>query len=170
MMSGILDQLENPTFASRIVLDTLLHGITVRLIAEAPPSRGGEQRRPFDIARRLRRVRDFIDANLAPTSNGGPRSVAGSSRFHFSRAFRTRRGFPLPLFDPPPDRCRKSSVAVDMLSIAEIANQCGFNSQAQFHGNVPRVFEQVRRFPPRALYGAEGKVAGILRSATLYCS
>lgn len=143
MMSGMLDQLETPTFGSRLVLDTLLHSLIVRLLSECSTLSEASGLAPHSISpRRLQRVLDFIESNLgADIELGDLASVAGSSRFHFSRAFRDATGF-------PPYRylihrridAAKTLLLQDTLSISQIAQHCGFNSQSQFAAMFRRVF------------------------------
>jgi AraC family transcriptional regulator len=143
LMGGMLDELEAPTFASRLVLDTLLHGLIVRLLSECSSLSAGSSPAPHAMSpRRLRRVLEFIDSNLGTNIElEDLASVAGSSRFHFSRAFRDATGF-------PPYRylihrridAAKTLLLQDALSIAQIAEQCGFNSQSQFAAMFRRVF------------------------------
>lgn len=143
MMSGMLDQIETPTFGSRLVLDTLLHSLIVRLISECSTLSEAGSLAPHSISpRRLRRVLDFIDSHLGTDIElADLASVAGSSRFHFSRAFRDATGF-------PPYRylihrridAAKTLLLQDTLSIAQISEQCGFNSQNQFSAMFRRVF------------------------------
>jgi AraC family transcriptional regulator len=143
MMRGMLDQVETPTFGSRLVLDTLLHSLIVRLISECSTLSEASSFAPHAISpRRLRRVLDFIDSNLGTDIElRDLASVAGSSRFHFSRAFRDATGF-------PPYRflihrridAAKILLLQDTLSISQIAVQCGFNSQSQFAAMFRRVF------------------------------
>jgi AraC family transcriptional regulator len=143
MMSGMVEQVETPSFASRLVLDTLLHGLIVRLVSECSTLSEASSFAPHSISpRRLRRVLDFIDSNLGTDLElADLASVAGSSRFHFSRAFRDATGF-------PPYRflihrrieAAKTLLLQDTLSIDQIAGQCGFNSQNQFSAMFRRVF------------------------------
>jgi AraC family transcriptional regulator len=143
IMRGMLDQLETPAFGSRLVLDTLLHSLTVRLIAECSTLSQETGLAPHSISpRRLRRVLDFMESNLGTDIElGDLASVAGSSRFHFSRAFREATGF-------PPYRYlihRRIDAATtllreDELSISQIAEECGFNSQRQFSTMFRQVF------------------------------
>lgn len=143
LISGMLDQLQSPIYGSRLVLDSLLHSVIVRLIAECSTLSETSSLAPYSISpTRLRRVLDFIESNLATDINlGDLASVAGSSRFHFSRAFRNATGL-------PPYRylihrridAAKSLLLRDELSIAEIAQQCGFNSQSQFSAMFRQVF------------------------------
>lgn len=150
IMRGMLDQLQTPAFGSRLVLDTLLHSLTVRLIAECSTLSQETGLAPHSISpRRLRRVLDFMESNLgADLKLDDLESVAGSSRFHFSRAFREATGL-------PPYRylihrrinAAKNMLLQDGIPISEIAEQCGFNSQNQFAAMFRRVFgTSPRRF------------------------
>ncbi len=150
MLTGMLEQLARPVFGSRLVLDTLLHSLIVQLISECSTLSQADSLAPHAISpRRLRRVLDFIDSNLG-TDLGldDLASVAGSSRFHFSRTFRDATGF-------PPYRylihrrvdAAKTLLLQDKLSISQIAKQCGFNSQSQFAAMFRRVLgTSPRRF------------------------
>jgi AraC family transcriptional regulator len=143
MVIGMLEQIEAPTFGSRLVLDTLLHGLIVRVLSECSTLADSSSLAPHTISpRRLRRVLDFIESNLASDiALDDLASVAGSSRFHFSRAFRDATGF-------PPYRylihrridAAKTLLLEDALSIPEIAEQCGFNSRSQFAAMFRQVF------------------------------
>jgi AraC family transcriptional regulator len=143
MMTGMLEQVEVPAFGSRMVLDTLLHSLIVQLISECSTLSQASSPAPHAISpRRLRRVLDFIDSNLhSDVGLEDLASVAGSSRFHFSRAFRDATGF-------PPYRylihrrvdAAKTLLLEDKLAISQIAEQCGFNSQSQFAAMFRRVF------------------------------
>ncbi|MEO7177568.1 MAG: AraC family transcriptional regulator, partial [Allosphingosinicella sp.] len=126
---------EHPTFGSRLVLDSLLHSINVQLISECSTLSSETGRAPHAISpRRLRRVLDFIETNLATDLElEDLAAVAGSSRFHFSRAFKDATGL-------PPYRylinrrivAAKSLLLRGDLSIEDIARQCGFASRSQF--------------------------------------
>jgi AraC family transcriptional regulator len=142
LMSGLLDELETPTVASRLLLDTLFHAITVRVLSECSTlSKVSSSARHTISPRRLRRVLDYIDSHLS-TDIGlqDLAAVAGSSRFHFSRAFRDATG-------TPPYRyliqrrvdAAKSLLLQDALSISQVAENCGFNSRSQFATMFKRV-------------------------------
>jgi AraC family transcriptional regulator len=143
IISGMLDEVEAPGFSSRLVLDTLLHCLTVQLLSECSTLSDGTSLAHHAISpRRLRRVIDFIESHLAEDiALEDLASVAGSSRFHFSRAFREATGF-------PPYRflihrridAAKTLLLQDTLTIAQVAEQCGFNSQSQFSAMFRRVF------------------------------
>ncbi len=143
IMMAMMQQLQAPAFSSRLVLDTLLHSLIVRLLSKYSTLCAQSDFAPYAIApRRLRRVLDFIESNLAEDIElEDLASVAGSSRFHFSRAFREATGF-------PPYRyliqrridAAKTLLLADDLSVGEIAHQCGFHSRSQFAVMFRRVF------------------------------
>jgi AraC family transcriptional regulator len=143
MLKGMLEQVEHPSFSSRLVLDTLLHSVIVHLLSACSTLSAESTFAQHTMSpRRLRRVLDFIESNLATDIElEDLASVAGSSRFHFSRAFRDATGF-------PPYRylihrridAAKTMLLEDELSIAEIAQQCGFKSRSQFAVMFRRVF------------------------------
>jgi len=134
LMSGLVAQLQIPSFASRLLLDTLLHNLVVQLLSESSTLTGSSRPARHSIApRRLRRVFEYIETNLASEiALDDLASVAGSSRYHFARAFRDATGL-------PPYRyvvhrrvdAAKGLLIKDRLSVAEVAKRCGFNSAAQ---------------------------------------
>ncbi len=142
MIGGMLDELENPNFGSRLVLDTLLHSVIVGLLSGCSTLSGTSSPACHAISpRRLRRVLEFIESNLsADIELENLASVAGCSRFHFSRAFRFATGI-------PPYRyvihrrinAAKALLLLDTLSISQISERCGFNSQTQFTAMFKRV-------------------------------
>ena len=131
----MLGQLARPGFASRIALDALQQAFVVQLLGECSTLTEGTAPARHSLApRRLRRVLDFIEANLADEIELDDLAiVAGSSRFHFSRAFRDATGF-------PPYRylvqrrihAAKEFLLESQLPISAISEQCGFKSSAQF--------------------------------------
>lgn len=132
---AMLAQIEVPGFASRLLLDTLLQTFIVQLLCEDSTLGATTRSAPHSLApRRLQRVLDFVEANLADEIElDDLASVAGSSRYHFSRAFRDATGFPpyRYLVQRRIDAARALLLEGD-LPIAEIAMQCGFKSAGQF--------------------------------------
>lgn len=143
LLKGMLAQIEAPGFSSRLVLDSLLQSFVIQLICEGSTIAKVTRAAPHSLApRRLRRVLDFIEANLADDLElDDLASVAGSSRFHFSRAFRDATGF-------PPYRylvhrridAAKTMLLEDSLSIEQVAVQCGFKSVGQFSVMFKQMF------------------------------
>lgn len=140
---AMLDEVRAPTFASRLTLDTLLHTLIVRLLCQCSTLAVGGAAATYKLApRRLQRVLEYMDANLGREIElDDLAGAAGSSRYHFSRAFREATGY-------PPYRylirrridAAKTLLLQDTLSIADVAQQCGFNSKSQFSAMFRRVF------------------------------
>ncbi len=140
---GMLAQIESPGFASRLLLDTLLQSFIVQLLSESSTLAATTRAAQHSLApRRLKRVLDFIEANLADDIELEQlAALAGSSRYHFSRSFRDATGV-------PPYRYliqRRLEVAKTLLlqeefSIAQVSARCGFNSSAQFAVMFKQVF------------------------------
>ncbi len=143
LFRGMLAQIESPGFASRLLLDTLLQSFIVQLLSESSTLAAATRAAPHSLApRRLQRVLDFIEANLADDIELEQlAAVAGSSRYHFSRSFRNATGF-------PPYRyliqrrieVAKAMLLEDELSLEKISAQCGFKSSAQFAVIFKQVF------------------------------
>ncbi len=143
LLIAMTDEVEAPGLAACLVLDTLFQNFLVQLVSRHSSLGIASAAAPHSLApRRLRRVLDFVEANLADDiALADLASVAGSSRFHFSRAFRDATGF-------PPYRYlvqRRIAVAkdlllADVLTTEEIAAQCGFRSTAQFAAMFKQVF------------------------------
>lgn len=143
LLIGMMAQIEAPGFSSRLVLDSLLQSFIIQLICESSTIAAVTRSAPHSLApRRLRRVLDFIDENLADDIElDDLASVAGSSRFHFARAFRDATGFPpyRYLVHRRIDSAKTLLVQGD-LSIEQVAAQCGFKSSAQFAVMFKQVF------------------------------
>jgi AraC family transcriptional regulator len=116
--------------SGRLYTDTLVRALVIRLLA------GYAEDRPGDMAAgRLRRVREYVEANLAENpSLDDLAAVAGMSPYHFARTFARTVGL-------PPHRyllARRLERAKGLLSgssrpIVEIALDLGFGSQGHFH-------------------------------------
>lgn len=143
LFRGMLAQIESPGFASRLVLDTLLQSFIVQLLSESSTLAVATRAARHSLApRRLKRVLDFIEANLADDIDLAQlAAVAGSSRYHFSRSFRDATG-------SPPYRylihrrveVAKTLLLQDELSIGQVSACCGFKSSAQFAVMFKQVF------------------------------
>ena len=148
----MLAQLEAPSFASKLMLDTLLQAFIVQLLTEGSTLHASTSHARHSLApRRLQRVLDFIEAELAEeVSLDDLASVAESSRSHFSRAFRDATGF-------PPYRyllhrrieAAKTMLLESQIPISEVSERCGFKNSAQFTvmfkqflGSTPARFRQ----------------------------
>lgn len=143
LVLAMLAEVRAPSSVSRMKLDTLLQTVLVQLICDYSTLVAATPGAPHSLApSRLRRVLDFIEAHLADEIElDDLAGVAGSSRFHFARAFRDATGF-------PPYRylvhrrieAAKTLLLEGNLSVDEIAIRSGFKSSAQFAVMFKQVF------------------------------
>ena len=152
----LLGEIREPSAAGAMLVDTLALCLTERL-ADAYSSDGrGKRGRAGHAAldqRRLRRVLDYMNANLEETLGLNElAAVACLSPFHFNRAFSRVMGV-------PPHRYlaslrlerAKTLLAIGDAPIADIALASGFASQSSF----TRAFHRAMGTTPRAYRGAE---------------
>lgn len=145
LMTGMLEGLEGleaPAYGARLVLDTLLHSLIVRLLLDCSTLSEANAPAPMAIApRRLKRVLDYMESNLSvDIALDDLASAAGSSRFHFSHAFRRATGVsPYRYLINRRIESAKALLMADDLTIAEVAARCGFNSPSQFAAMFRRV-------------------------------
>jgi AraC family transcriptional regulator len=150
----LLGEIREPSAAGALLVDALALRLTERL-ADAYSSDGrGERGRtghPALDQRRLRRVLDYMNANLEEAVGLNELAgVASLSPFHFNRAFRRAMGV-------PPHRYlaslrlerAKTLLAIGDTSIADIAFASGFVSQSNF----TRAFHRATGTTPRAYRG-----------------
>lgn len=122
----------------------LADGLTATLAARLLRLSGYTAAEPDPRAlapRRLRRSLDFIDANLAEDIGlGDIAEAAGLSAYHFARAFRAATGLP-PYRYLTQQRIARAQmlIATTELSLAQIAFESGFGSQAQFTTTFTRI-------------------------------
>lgn len=144
---AMVDEVATGGKGSRVYLDALFHALTLCLVRRHSGATGPVARHSLAPAR-LRRVREFIEFNLATDIGlADLAAVAAHSPWHFNRAFADATG-------QPPYRYligRRVARAETMLaagekSIAAVALACGFNTVGQF----TRMFRQVTgRSPSR---------------------
>lgn len=102
----------------------------------------------------LRRVEDYIDANLSETIHlDDLASLANMSCYHFHRMFRMTRGCPPHYWITQHRVHRAKTLLGGRMSIADVAVACGFSSQShltrvfrEHTGHTPGEFRKVRRF------------------------
>lgn len=134
LFSAILDEVAQRS-GSRLYLDSLLHSLMLRLLRGYAAAPVAPLRIRHSIApARLRRVLDYIEANLASDlSLADLAGVAAMSPFHFSRAFATVTGTPPYAYlvqrriDYGKTLLREGAEPVSL-----IAARCGFHSAGQF--------------------------------------
>jgi AraC family transcriptional regulator len=138
LLRSLLVEMQAPTRYGALLADGLACTLAARLIHKyaghnchrsPAPSRGGE----LD-PRRLKRVCEFIDANLERQLRLDQLAqVACLSQYHFARAFKKATGHTVHqhLTTMRLERA-KELLAANESSIADIAFQCSFSSQANF--------------------------------------
>lgn len=135
-------QLKTAHAGARLLIDTLMHHILVQLVAEFSDVHTATDRPPHAIApHRLSRVLDYIKCNLGGDIGLAElATIAGSSRYHFSRAFRAATGVPpyRYLIERRIDEARHLLQASEA-PIGDIALTCGFHSRRQFEAMFRRV-------------------------------
>ncbi|MEO7864348.1 MAG: AraC family transcriptional regulator [Sphingomicrobium sp.] len=143
LFESLLDEVLAPSFGRRLMLDSLFHAFSMRLLSECSslslPGRTATHRiAPF----RLCRVIDFVQANLAgDLALQDLADVAGASRFHFARAFREATG--LPPYRYVVQRRVEAAKALLIgsdLPLADVADRTGFRSAAQLTVMFKRAF------------------------------
>jgi len=135
LFAAMIAEVENPSFASRLLLGSHLHSLIVTLLASRSTlDRNGEPARYRIAPQRLRRVLDFMrehfadDIELADLAR-----LAGSSRFHFSRTFHHATGrSPHRALIHMRVHAAKAMLVESDRPIAEIAKACGFRKPSQF--------------------------------------
>ncbi len=130
----MLQEVGQPRHASAFLMDLLLHSFTVDLVRHHASVVPTTPARHAMAPHRLRRVLDHIETNFADDLRlADLAALAGTSPYHFSRAFRHETG-------QPPYRylvSRRIHHAGDLLTrtalpIETVARRCGFNSPRQF--------------------------------------
>jgi AraC family transcriptional regulator len=135
LLCSMFNEIRAPGVASRLLLDALLRAFILKLVrdhstvkARLIPSR--DELAPY----RLRHVLAFIEAHLAEDiSLSDLAALSGNSLYHFSRGFRRATGLP-PYRYLVERRIERAKILLQQpfLPLAEVARQCGFNSQRQF--------------------------------------
>lgn len=157
----ILGELQIETSCGDILVETLADALAVRLLNNYsslnlnpfPSTRGSRGLDP----RRLQRVIDYIQANLAKEITVEELAVAASlSRFHFSRMFKASTGQSPSRFIGQQRLHLAKSLLVAGNSIADVAHVCGFSSESNF----------VRSFR-RATGRTPGRYRGMARERSL---
>jgi AraC family transcriptional regulator len=147
---AILAELHNETPAGRLLVETLACSLAARLIqkhANTASSRTTSLQRNPDVGRqRLRRVKDYVEANLhADISLDDLASTACLSRFHFARSFKDATGMtPQQYVNERRMVLAQSLLSQGNTSLNDIALMLNFSSQATF----TRAFRKSVGHPP----------------------
>ncbi|MEO5843642.1 MAG: AraC family transcriptional regulator [Caldimonas sp.] len=153
----MIDEIGSAPKPSRLLLDSMLESFVIRLAERHARAPRGLPARAVALApHRLRRVLDFMDAHLGEDiALADLVAAAGTSQFHFSRAFHGATGFSPYRYLL---RRRLDYARVLLLTTSEaletISGLCGFNSRHQFSlmfkrsvGIGPKRFRMARSTP-----------------------
>lgn len=134
----VVGELRTERALSRLRLDVLALDLAVHLVRRhsslsGTPRLGGEPARGGLGAWRMRRVRDFMEANLERDIGVGDLAgLVGLSPKHFARAFRETAGVPPHRYLVARRIERAKALLEGSLPIAEVALVCGFADQSHF--------------------------------------
>ena len=139
---AIRDEMIDPAPAGKMLVETLASALGAHILrhhsnlkrAPLPAARGALD------SRRLRRVAEFVEAHLGEDLTLGRLArEACLSPFHFARAFKAATGTAPHRYLTVRriDRAR-ALIADGELTLAEIADACGFSSQAHFTRSFKR--------------------------------
>jgi AraC family transcriptional regulator len=159
VFARLLDAIEPTVHTAALLLDSLLESFLVRLaqshVSQPLPTRGDSA--TALAPHRLRRVIDFIEANLSKdVSLIDLGNAAGSSQFHFCRAFHVAAGCsPYQFLLRRRIQYAKALLLATTDSLDIVSSQCGFRSPRQFAvafkrivGVGPKRYQVVRRTRP----------------------
>jgi AraC family transcriptional regulator len=139
----------------RLYADCISTAIVARLLASTRRAPACGRPKVAELARwRLRRVTEFVDANLAePVGLADLASAAGLTRMHFAAQFRAATGLPPHeyLLRRRIERAQEMLVQ-DTESLVEIALSVGFQTQSHFTS----VFKRFVGQPPHAWRQCQG--------------
>ncbi len=135
LMKKMIERIRTGPDASKLLLDCLLENFYSRLVEKHGLRKAPGRSAPIALApHRLKRVLDFIDANLASDLRLADLvAAAGSSQSHFSRSFHKATG------DSPYRYLLKRRIEFAKVllltgdhSLNAISASCGFRRQDQF--------------------------------------
>jgi AraC family transcriptional regulator len=132
---ALLAESDAETPAGRLYADSLIQTLTLHLLKAYSSAKPGTIVSGGGLSGyKLRRVREFIDANLdADLSLAEIAAVADLSQFHFARAFRKTTGLtPQQYLMRQRIERAKQLLAENHLPIVEISLRTGFKNQSHF--------------------------------------
>ena len=138
------------------ILNRLLLAFTT--LAGHPSNVEKESLAPF----KTRRVADFIEENLAQDLRlSALADIAGTSKFHFSRAFRNTMGTTPHAFVMQRRLLRALGLLRSKQPVGEVARLCGFAD----HAHLTRLFKRSFGMPPSNVAAGDGLTARSHQSA-----
>ena len=135
---AIRDEMIDPAPAGKMLIETLAAALGIHVVRQysnlAPASKSLSSARGALDSQRLRRVTGFIEAHLgADLTIETLAKEASLSPFHFARAFKVATGMaPHSYVTDRRIGRAKELIAEGDLSLTEVADKCGFSSQAHF--------------------------------------
>ena len=135
LLRAMLEEIEFSPAASALLLDSLFESLLIRLSRAHVSLPIADRFRAIALAPfRLKRVLEFIDAKLGQDIRLDDLAhAAGSSQFHFSRAFHEATGCsPYRYLIQRRIEYAKVVLITGVEPLSTVASLCGFNNQRQF--------------------------------------
>ena len=159
LFSRMVDEVRASARASTLLLDSLHESVLIRLARNHATTAPRRLPKAMALApHRLRRVLEFVDAHLGDDIGLAELvAAAGSSQYHFSRAFHLATGWSpcRYLLRRRLEYARVLLIAGDE-SLEAVGAACGFNSHKQFAVN----FKREVGIGPKRFRLTHGRVAG----------
>ncbi len=144
----LLAEAESETPAGRLYADSLIQTLTLHLLKNYSTANLKQENAHGGLSGyRLRRVKEFINANLEEDLSLAEIAAASDlSQYHFARAFRTSTGLtPQQYLMQQRVERAKELLAKDDLPIVEISLRTGFKNQSHF----TTLFRKFTKFTPK---------------------
>jgi AraC family transcriptional regulator len=144
----LLAEVDSATPSGRLYTDSLIQTLTLHLLKNYSTANSVRENTNGGLSGyKLRRVREFIDANLEEDlSLAEIAAIADLSQFHFARAFRKSTGLtPQQYVMQQRIERAKELLAEDELPIVEISLRTGFKNQSHF----TTLFRKFTKFTPK---------------------
>jgi AraC family transcriptional regulator len=144
----LLAESESDTPEGRLYADSLIQTLTLHVLKNYSTARSAAEKKTGGLSGyRLRRVKEFIDANLDEDLNLATlAAVADLSQFHFARAFRRSTGLtPQQYLTERRIERAKQLLAREDLPIVEVGLQTGFKNQSHF----TTLFRKYTKYTPK---------------------
>ncbi len=144
----LLEESRNDSSSGRLYAESLIQSLTLHLLKNYSNGHSVPENLSGGLSGyRLRRVEEFIDANLeSDISLAELAAVAGLSQFHFARAFRKSTGrTPQQFLTEKRVERAKRLLENDELPIVEVSLQSGFKNQSHFTS----IFRKLTNLTPK---------------------
>lgn len=144
----LLNEYDNENREGNFYADSLVNTLTLHLLKNYSNAKLITENTNGGLSGyKLRRVREFIDANLEDElSLADLAAIAGLSQFHFARAFRKSTGLtPQQYVTEQRIERAKQLLAKEDLPLVEVGLQTGFKNQSHF----TTLFRKYTKFTPK---------------------